>query len=93
MKFGCLVDKNTIPFTLFDYLELADFCSRLVLKNKRGSVKSEAPTILNELNLEIDTWLSTIQYFRRQYPNFEGSKASLIKCAHSHHNSWYKGCA
>ena len=93
LKFGCSVDKNTIPFTLFDYLELADFSSRLVLENKRGSVKSEAPTILNELNIEIDTWLKTIQHFRRQYANFAGSKASLIKCAHSHHHSWYKGCA
>jgi len=93
LKFGCSVDKNTIPFTLFDYLELADFSSRLVVPNKRGSIGSTKPAILNELNIEIETWINTIQQFRRQYANFAGSKASLIKCAHSHHHSWYKGCA
>jgi len=92
LKFGCSVDKNTIPFTLFDYLELADFSSRLVVPNKRGSVES-TPEILNELNIEIDSWINTIRHFRRQYANFAGSKSSLIKCAHSHHHSWYKGCA
>jgi hypothetical protein len=93
LKFGCSIDKNTIPFTLFDYLELADFSSRLVVPNKRGSVKSTKPAILIELEIEIDNWINTIQHFRRQYANFAGTKASLIQCAHSHHHSWYKGCA
>lgn len=93
LKFGCSVDKNTIPFTLFDYLELADFSSQLVTPNKRGSVKLIKPAILTELNIEIDTWINTIQHFRRQYANFAGTKSSLVKCAHSHHHSWYKGSA
>jgi len=74
LHFGCSIDKNTIPFTLFDYLELADFSSRLVEPNKLGSVES-TPAILNELNIEIDTWVNSIQHFRRQYANFAGSKA------------------
>ena len=44
-------DKNTIPFTLFDYLELADFSSRLIIPNKRGSVKITQPAILTQLNI------------------------------------------
>jgi len=93
LKFGSSLDKNTIPFTLFDYLELADFSSRLIIPNKRGSVKITQPAILTELNIEIDAWINTIQHFRRQYANFAGTKSSLIRCAHSHHHSWYKGCA
>jgi len=46
LQFGCSIDKNTIPFTLFDYLELADFSSRLVTPNKRGSVKITKSAIL-----------------------------------------------
>ena len=93
LMFGCSQDKNTIPFTLFDYLELADFSSRLIVPNKRGSVESSKPTILNELNIEVESWINTIQHFRRQYANFAGSKSSLLKCAHSHNHSWYKGSA
>ena len=92
LKFGCSVDKKTIPFTLFDYLELADFSSRLIIPNKRGSVKVNQPALLTQLNIEIETWINTIQHFRRQYANFAGTKSSQISCAHSYHQSWYKGC-
>jgi hypothetical protein len=93
LEFGCSMDKNTIPFTLFDYLELADFSSRLIVPNKRGSVLKTTPKILAVLNIEVDSWLNTIQHFRRHYANFAGSKSSLMKCAHSHNHSWYKGSA
>jgi len=93
LEFGCTVDKNIIPFTLFDYLELADFSSRLIVPNKRGSVLKATPKILTVLNIEVDSWFNTIQHFRRHYANFAGSKSSLMKCAHSHNHSWYKGSA
>jgi len=92
LEFGCSADKNTILFTLFDYLELADFSSRLIVPHKRGSIAKERPKILYVLNIEVDSWFNTIQHFRRQYANFEGSRVSLVKCAHSHSHSWYKGC-
>lgn len=66
LKFGCSVDKYTLPFTLFDYLELADFSSRLITPNKRGSVKIIQPALLTQLNIEIETWINTIQHSRRQ---------------------------
>jgi len=93
MPFGNNIDKGTIPFILFDYLELADFSSRLIQPNKRGTVSTEMPKLLNELNIEIDNWINTLNHFRRQYANFAGSKSSLIKCANCHHQSWYKGSA
>ncbi|PAJ71968.1 hypothetical protein CJF42_23745 [Pseudoalteromonas sp. NBT06-2] len=46
LMFGCSIDKNTIPFTLVDYLELADFSSRLIVPNKRGTVAKIHPKIL-----------------------------------------------
>jgi hypothetical protein len=93
LEFGCSIDKDTIPFTLFDYLALADFSSRLIVPNKNGAVSKERPIILEVLNIEIDSWFNTIQHFRRHYANFAGSKLSLMKCAHSHNHSWYKGSA
>ncbi|MBU2971341.1 transposase [Pseudoalteromonas sp. C2R02] len=93
LELGCSIDKNTIPFTLIDYLALADFSSRLIVPNKRGRVVKEKPKILEVLNIEIESWLSTIQHFRRHYANFAGSKSSLMQYAHSHNHSWYKGTA
>jgi hypothetical protein len=93
MNFGLTADKNTIPFTLFDYLALADFSCRIIQPNKRGAVSREVPKILIVLNIEIDSWINTVNHFRRQYSNFAGSKSSLMKCAHSHNHSWYKGSA
>jgi len=91
--FGNKKFKHTLPFTLFDYLELADFSGRLIQPNKQGSISSSAPKILHDLDIEVDSWINTIKHFRRQYANFSGSKQSLMKCAHDHHHSWYKGCA
>jgi hypothetical protein len=65
LKFGCSVDKNTLSFTLFDYLELADLSIRLIIPNKLGSVKIIQPALLTQLKIEIDTWINTIQHFRR----------------------------
>lgn len=93
MLFGNNIDKGTLPFILFDYLALADFSGRLLQPNKRGSIEKEKPKILEKLNVEVDTWINTLNHFRRQYANFAGSKSSLMKCAHAHHHSWYKGCA
>jgi hypothetical protein len=93
LEFGCSVVEDTIPFTLFDYLELAEFSSRLIVPNKRNSVSKETPKILSVLNIEVSSWLNTIQHFRRHYANFAGSKVALMKCAHSHNHSWYKGSA
>jgi len=90
MLFGNTTDKGTLPFILFDYLALADFSSRLIQPNKRGVIPKSMPSILNALNIEIDSWINTLNHFRRQYANFAGSKSSLMKCAHSHHHRWYK---
>jgi len=55
MLFGNTTDKGTLPFILFDYLALADFSSRLIQPNKRGVIPKSMPSILNELNIEIDS--------------------------------------
>jgi REP element-mobilizing transposase RayT len=93
LEFGNTSNNNTIPFSLDDYLELADFSSRLIVPNKCGSVSKSTPNILVVLNIKANSWLKAIQHFRRQYANFAGSRESLIKFAHSHNHSWYKGSA
>jgi len=91
LPFGSSQDIGTIPFTLYDYLELADWSGRLINPKKRGSISTTEPKILAIMNIEQDRWLNTIQFFRRQYGSFAGSRASLLKCAHEHKYKWYKG--
>jgi len=91
LPFGNSQDKNTIPFSLIDYLELADYSSKLILPNK-GHIQTRRPKVLKILNIESESWINSVKNFRRQYANFAGTKLSLMKCAHDHHHSWYKGC-
>jgi REP element-mobilizing transposase RayT len=91
LPFGSNDDPKTLPFTLFDYLELADWSGRLINPKKRGSISEKEPKILAVMNIEQDSWFNTVQNFRRQYGSFAGSKSSLLKCAEEHHDKWYKG--
>lgn len=91
LPFGSSQNEGTIPFTLYDYLELADWSGRLINPKKRGSISESEPKILTVMRIEQDSWLNTILFFRRQYGNFSGSRSSLLKCAHEHQGKWYKG--
>jgi REP element-mobilizing transposase RayT len=91
LPFGSSQNEGTIPFTLYDYLELADYSGRLLHPKKRGSISGKGPKILEVMNIEQYTWFNTIQYFRSQYGIFAGSRTSLLKCAHEHQDKWYKG--
>ncbi len=93
LKFGSNQDEQTIPFSLLDYLELADWSGRHIDPNKNGHISVDVPRILNELDIEKETWLESIKNFRRQYANFAGSRTVLLACAHQHHRSWYKGAS
>jgi len=92
LPFGNNQDKNTIPFSLIDYLELAKFSGKLLIPNNNGYIQSNVPDILKRINIESDCWIDSVKNFRRQYANFAGTKSTLMKCAHDHHHSWYKGC-
>jgi len=74
-------------------LKIANFNSWLIVPNRFGSVLKDTSKVLAAFNIQVDTWIKTIQHFRRQYAHFTGSKASLMKYAHEHNHSCYKGCA
>jgi len=48
---------SAIGFSTRDYLELVDWAGRAVRDNKRGSIPESAPSILNRLELDADTFL------------------------------------
>ena len=91
IPFGSVIDSNAIAFTLYDYLELADWSGRAISTNKRGAIKAEAPKLIYELGIDSETWIEVVKNFRRHYGNFAGNKRSLRRCANEHNDCWYKG--
>lgn len=91
LPFSPSQQPKTVPFTLFDYLELADWSARAILPNKRGSIDSNQPKLLEVLGINTEDWIEVANHFRRHYGNFAGSKERLRQCANDHHQCWYKG--
>jgi len=91
MPFGSSEDRNAIAFTLYDYLELADWSGRAIHPSKRGYIDNRNPKLIDKLGINPDDWIEIIRNFRRQYGHFAGSEYLLRKCANDHHHRWYKG--
>jgi len=91
MPFGSSSDNNAIAFTLYDYLELADWSGRAIHPNKRGSIDDTTPKLIDRLGISPDDWIEVIKNFRRQYGHFAGSEFALRQCANDHGQCWHKG--
>lgn len=91
LPFGSSKQPLAIPFTLYDYFELADWSARQIVPNKRGYVDDSQPKLLESLGIASDDWIEIVNHFRRQYGNFAGSRERLRQCANEHRHCWYKG--
>jgi len=91
MPFGSSNDSNAIAFTLYDYLELADWSGRALHPNKNGRIAKDSPRLIDKLGINQDDWIEVIKNFRRQYGHFAGSEFRLRQCANDHGQCWYKG--
>ena len=61
---------TAIPFTLGSYLELVDWTGRIVRQDKRGSIPTGIPPVLERLRIDPDEWLKTMCWnnrFRRAW--------------------------
>ncbi|WP_448216829.1 transposase [Endozoicomonas sp. 2B-B] len=70
LKPFCLQGQNTdvaLPYLLHDYLELVDWSGRIVRADKKGSIPSCTPPILERLDIDPDEWLKTMQWNNRFY--------------------------
>ena len=91
LPFGLNDQENTIPFTLFDDMELVEYSGRCLHPKKRGFIPSNQPKLLTQFNIEPESWLETIKHFRQDYAHFAGTQQHLQQCAVQHHQRWYKG--
>lgn len=63
-----------IPFKLEEYLELVDWSGRIIRQDKRGAISEDLPSILDRLNLPIDSWQILTTQFETQFRNWVGSE-------------------
>lgn len=59
--------KNSLLFSLQDYLELVDHTGRILRTNKCGVIPAHQPAILERLNLTQKAWLEQSTRFEQKY--------------------------
>ncbi|WP_413692965.1 transposase [Psychromonas sp. KJ10-2] len=91
--FGFIGDENEqstrgIPFSLLDYIELVDWSGRIIREDKRGAISMHRPSILSQLGLDDDTWLSLASRFGKDYHGAVGSLEALAVYASHTGKRW-----
>lgn len=70
-----------LPFPLKDYLELADWTDRIIREDKRGSIPSSAPPILDRLAIEPKHWLFMSTQFESKFKGLVGCAFKVKQAA------------
>lgn len=76
-------DRAVIPFETKSYLELVDWSGRMVLPNKKGTISSTAPPILQRLNIDSHRFAAYLRTKPDKLPNALGPANALLKLAQS----------
>lgn len=66
-----------LPFKLEDYLELVDWTGRIIRDDKRGSIPTDYPPILERLKIEPKHWLYIAKGFESRFKGFVGTAFKL----------------
>lgn len=66
--------KEGIPYTFMDYLELADWTGRAIRNDKKGFIPDKEPKILHKLDLSPNIWLKTIAQFSEHFYSHLGTE-------------------
>lgn len=90
MSFRCQTEDG-IPFSLTDYLELTDWTGRCVRSDKRGAIPSDTPKILNQLSIDSEIWLETVNAFTTEFHAFVGPEHKLQTLCQKQAKKWVQG--
>ena len=80
-----------LPFRLSDYLELLDWTGRMIRENKRGSIDSSLPPILNRLNMDTKQWLIMTTQFENTFNTLVGAPHHVQTACEQLGQRWAKG--
>ena len=74
-----------LPFKLIDYLELVDWTGRILREDKRGSIPSNMPPILERLELNPRMWSILTKEFESKFSHWVGSEEIVKKAYQDRH--------
>ena len=88
---GSSQTEEGISFSLPDYMELTDWTGRCVRNDKRGFIKAEHPKILDQLGLDKNSWMETIEGFSSSFHTFIGPEEQLETICQKQKKKWLRG--
>ena len=83
--------KNTIPYSITDYLELVDWSGRAIIEGKKGSVPEQLPLILQRLNMRPEQYLAYVRKPKYGFANALGALDKLKAYAEHFEKAFLKG--
>lgn len=76
--------KDGIPCSLKDYIELVDATGKIIRKDKRGAIDASLNPILQRLDIDAGTWLFMATTFEESNGPWVGCERKLAKiCKHT----------
>lgn len=82
-----------IPFYLADYIELIEWTGRAIRHDKTGFIASSQPSLLTELNISPDAWITSSKEFNRQYSGICGRWSAMCAMKQKYGGKWSRGKA
>lgn len=70
-----------LPFPLKEYLELVDWTGRILRDDKRGSIPTNTPPLLQRLSIDAKHWLFLSTQFESKFKGLVGGAFRLKKAA------------
>ncbi len=83
-------DKR-LPINEKDYFALVDWTGRCIRKDKRGSIPSYIPPILERINMSQHEWIRHTQFFEFRYKRVAGNMQSIRRAAKQFKRNWFHG--
>ena len=68
-----------IPCELTTYLELIDWTGKQIKSGKRGRIDGKSASFLNQLNIEPDNWVTSVNQFSGRFSRLVGMMETLEK--------------
>jgi REP element-mobilizing transposase RayT len=84
-------ETRSIPFALSDYIELVDWTGRMQRSDKRGSIASHLPPIMQRLNLDPEVWQNAMRPKGNVFGRAIGQLDRLRLHAATLDQSWIRG--
>ena len=80
--------KDGIPCSLENYIELVDATGRIIRQDKRGAIEASLNPILDRLSIDADTWLHIATTFEDSCGPWVGGNARLAQACDNTGKHW-----